>query len=88
MPGAVYTNSKHHTAGVTFCNPFSHFGEHALLTGSYDCSLALWDRRKLTKDPYKSKNLDGHSVWDVKLENDRLGISCVYDGYLFQTQDS
>lgn len=48
----VYSNKRHHTAGVTFvrsmdqigcANPLT--GTHNLLTGSYDCSVALWDER-------------------------------------------
>ena len=38
-----------------------------LLTGSYDCSIAAWDERKLGREPIESKSTDEKSVWDIKI---------------------
>lgn len=79
----MFANSKHHQAGVTFCQPFLTFGECSLLTGSYDCSLAQWDLRKLSRLPIDSLSVSPKSVWDIKYARGILGVACVYDGYLF-----
>ena len=43
---AVQTNKKHQ-AGVTCIRELS---EELLLTGSYDKTLKLWDRRKINRE--------------------------------------
>ena len=43
---ALQTNRKHE-AGVTFVHEVN---EDLVLTGSYDTTIRLWDRRKLIKE--------------------------------------
>ena len=70
----VYMNKRHHTAGVTFVRSLDRIGcanpipgPHMLLTGSYDCSLALWDERQMGREPLERLDTGGLSVWDVKV---------------------
>ena len=96
LQAPVYQNRKHHTAGVTCVRQLKHLcslesAEHVLLTGSYDCSIAAWDERKLGREPVQSISTDERSVWDIKINplapND-WGVASIYDGYLFDINNS
>ena len=77
-------NNRKHQAGVTYAKEMS---DTLLLTGSYDCTLKLWDLRKITQEV---ESLDtGKQVWDLNFsishaENKYdFAIAGVYDGYQF-----
>jgi len=87
-PIALQTNKKH-DAGVTF---LKEIDENKLLTGSYDCSLKTWDRRKLNTEI--DSLYTERQIWDLKFNtyNDdaqdfNFSIACVYDGYQFGNMD-
>jgi len=86
----VFANTKQHTAGVTFVKQMKELGEHALVTGSYDCTVSVWDERKIGRQPLESVETGGKSVWDIQVNKDNglLGIASVYDGYLFARKDA
>ena len=46
-------------------NPFPE--NHKLVTGSYDCSVAVWDERKMGREPMERIETGGLSVWDIKV---------------------
>ena len=56
-----------------------------LLTGSYDCTCAIWDQRKLGREPLESLSLGERSFWDIKYNNGTglWSIASIYDGYQF-----
>ena len=89
--GPSFMNKRHHQAGVTFVRSFLLPEEggvedsNYLITGSYDGTMALWDRRKMGRDPLLTKDFDGKSVWDLKVHPSlgHCGIASIYDGYLF-----
>ena len=59
-PIALQTNKKH-DAGVTF---LKEIDENKVLTGSYDCSLKTWDRRKLNTEI--DSLYTERQIWDLK----------------------
>ena len=88
----VYTNKRHHQAGVTFVRSMDLMGcaspyppPHCLVTGSYDCTVAQWDERQMGREPVHTISTGGKSVWDIKVhpEAKHWGIASIYDGYLF-----
>ena len=90
----VYQNKKYHSAGVTFVRELEQLNNiksKILLTGSYDCSIAAWDERKLGREPIEYKSTDEKSVWDIKINpqqpND-WGVASIYDGYLFDINNT
>jgi WD40 repeat protein len=74
------TKNRKHQAGVT-C--LYEINQNQILTGSYDKTLKLWDRRKITME--LEEFCPDKSIWDINFSNNgsRLNIACVYDGYLF-----
>ena len=80
--------NKNHSAGVTYLKEIS---EHMILTGSYDCTLKLWDNRNIKKE-VECLNTK-RQVWDINfcdpVQNKANGnkyefaIAGVYDGYQF-----
>jgi hypothetical protein len=39
------------------------------------------------RDPVKSVNFDGKSVWDIKMnKKGQFGIASIYDGYVFDLE--
>ena len=74
LTSPVYANKRFHTAGVTFVRSLDQVGcmspmagSHCLLTGSYDCSVALWDERQMGREPIERIETGGLSVWDIKV---------------------
>lgn len=76
--------SKYHGAGVCSiqCHPND---EYLLLTGSYDKSAAIWDKRSL-RGPLGTISV-GSGVWKLRWSQDtdhHVLAACMYDGfYLF-----
>ena len=74
LTSPVYGNKRHHTAGVTFVRSMDQMGcanplpgTHNLLTGSYDCTVALWDERQMGREPVERLETGGLSVWDIRV---------------------
>ena len=60
----IQTNKKHQ-AGVTF---LKEMGENTLLTGSYDCTLKLWDARKITQELEECNT--SRQIWDLNFSKE------------------
>ena len=52
-----------------------------IITGSYDTSLKLWDRRKINCELQQINT--GKQIWDIKFNEDKtmMTVAGVYDGY-------
>jgi WD40 repeat protein len=64
---------------VTF---LKEINENTILTGSYDCTLKLWDARKITQELEEFNT--GRQIWDLNFYDDsysQFAIASVYDGY-------
>ena len=60
------------------------------MTGSYDCTVALWDERQMGREPVERLETGGLSVWDIRVhpQTNTWGIASIYDGYLFDVNAS
>ena len=66
--------------GVTVLKDWP-FSSDLLLSGSYDKTLKLWDKRKIgSRQPVQEYDL-GLQIWDVDFGEDQaIAVSCVHDG--------
>jgi len=64
----LQNNFKGHFAGVTCLSQLP--GGYHLLSGSYDCTIKLWDIRNI-KSEICSLDFEGKAVWDIKFNDDR-----------------
>lgn len=76
-----------HSAGVCSIQPHP-LHPFAIVTGSYDRRLALWDRRRLGRPVQALEPAAASGVWKLRwhpTDSDRLLAACMYDGfYIYQ----
>lgn len=79
----AFQNSKVHKMGIC-CIVKNPFDPHALLTGSYDENLRVWDVRSISKPVNETSVCLGGGVWRIKYHPSAKGLvlaACMHNGF-------